>query len=59
MNAKINLYEDQEETTFVKARPGAGSKSPQSTNRSTFGRRGKIPQSFNGMHRRRTKKIRW
>jgi hypothetical protein len=33
-------------------------KSPK-TARPTMGRRGKAPQSFNGMHRRRRRKINW
>lgn len=36
------------------------SSKPKSTNRQSFGRRrGKAPQQFNGIHRRRNKKIAW
>ena len=59
MNAAMNMYEEQEFSYSAKTRPAVGNNSPKRTNRANFGRRGKSPQSFNGMHRRRTKKIRW
>ena len=61
MNASVSLYEDQESYAF-KSRPNSTSGNSPSENNSTrarFGRRSKAPQSFNGMHRRRKKKIRW
>ena len=61
MNAAITRYEDQEFSYSVKARPKTGINRPQrTTNRPSYGRRrGKSPTSFNGMHRRRQRKLRW
>ena len=63
MNAAIPMYEDQELSYSVKTRPGTGTKRSSmgaGTNRPTYSRsRGKTPLSFNGIHRRHAKKIRW
>lgn len=62
MNASVSLYEDQELSYAFKSRPNSSSGNSPNDNNSTrarFGRRAKAPQSFNGMHRRRKKKIRW
>lgn len=59
MNAAMTMYEDQELSYSVQARPKSGNVRKQRVNRPSYGRRGKNPQSFNGIHRRRSKKIRW
>lgn len=57
----FDLY-DQEDNEFAidyrQSKPKGTAK--QRSERQTFGRRrGKTPQQFNGIHRRRKKKIRW
>ena len=63
MNAAITLYEDQELSYSLKTRPATGTKRSSmgaGTNRPNYSRsRGKTPLSFNGIHRRHAKKIRW
>ena len=58
MNAALTDYQDQEFDYTISFRtnksPSAGNKS----RRTQFGR-GKQPISFNGIHRRRKKQIRW
>ncbi len=49
---------DQESYQVAYRSNGASSAKPRSE-RPTFGRKGKTPQQFNGIHRRRRKKIRW
>lgn len=61
MNISITNYEDlatefSSDTTFEKRKKRNSVASPAA---SKFGRRGKGPKQFNGMHRRRTKKIKW
>ena len=60
MNASDFIYDESDEIQ-VPARKSSGNASFKSSgsNRKSFGRRGKSPKQFNGMHRRRTKKIRW
>jgi len=61
MNAQDFIYDEADEIE-IKARktsPGKSSFASSGGNRKSFGRRGKSPKQFNGMHRRRTKKIRW
>jgi len=62
MNAAMTMYEEQELSYSLKKRPDATSGTRPfrtGSNRASFGRRGKAPLSFNGIHRRRQKKIRW
>lgn len=60
MNARDFIYDESDEIQ-VPTRNSSGKASFKSSggNRKTFGRRGKSPKQFNGIHRRRTKKIRW
>ncbi len=59
MNISVNEFEAVEHA--VSFRSGSSTRSASSTSRKnqTFGRRKKGPQQFNGIHRRRKKKIRW
>ena len=62
MNISITNYEDlaaefSSETTFEK-RSKSTSAETAGTSRQ-FRKRAKGPQQFNGIHRRRTKKIKW
>ena len=61
MNAHDFIYDDSEEMVSAKPRTSSGKASfkPGEDNRGRFGRRGKSPKQFNGIHRRRTKKIKW
>jgi hypothetical protein len=62
MNYLINDFEDSQETFSVKFRnvPAPNADTGERSSRKTFGRRrGRAPQQFNGIHRRRNKKIRW
>jgi len=62
MNAAMEMYEEQETSYASNNRPSltSGARPARTnTNRANFGRRGKAPKSYNGMHRRRQKKIRW
>jgi len=55
----VTTYEDQEfdyqvrTGSTVRSTQGSGKKQPR------YGRSGKAPQSFNGMHRRRRRKWAW
>lgn len=52
--------EIDQETYQVAFRNATGDKSKSRSQRPTFGRgRSKTPQQFNGIHRRRRKKMRW
>jgi hypothetical protein len=42
-----------------RSRPNQAAKSPSGRRNSSARRARKAPQQFNGIHRRRTKKIRW
>ena len=60
MNIAMTEYEDlvrefSADTKFEK-RSKRSSEAPAGRK---FGRRGKSPRQFNGMHRRRNKKIKW
>lgn len=61
MNATIYQYHDAPESMLkVDFRPGRPSFGDRSKSRPHFGRsRGKGPQQYNGIHRRRRKKITW
>lgn len=60
MNISTNNLDDNSFEYSVKTRRTGGGDSKPSSRRQTFGRkRGKGPQQFNGIHRRRKKKIRW
>jgi hypothetical protein len=60
MNALFTDYENQSAEYKVDCRVERRSESPQrQANRPIGRRRGKAPAQFNGIHRRRTKKIRW
>ena len=61
MNAAITMYEEQEFSYSMKNRPSTPKRTPFRTNRPSYGRRSRSngPQSFNGIHLRRSKKIRW
>jgi hypothetical protein len=62
MNYLINDMDDAQPVYEVKFRTAsaASTRSADHGNRRSFGRRrGKSPQQFNGIHRRRNKKIRW
>jgi len=64
MNTAINQYDAQEFDYRVQFRSTSGSADPAreepKSNAPRFRRkRGGHPMQFNGMHRRRTKKIRW
>ena len=61
MNTSLNDYTDDGNVEYsVKFRNSSGAAAGKSSQRTTFGRRrGKTPQQFNGIHRRRRKKIRW
>jgi hypothetical protein len=60
MNISVNEFETNAEMP-VKFRHRAGGSKQASSDRKnpSFGRRKKGPQQFNGIHRRRKKKIRW
>lgn len=61
MNISAKNYENSAEFT-VSFRHVSGSSTPKTRTRreGSFGRRrGRGPQQFNGIHRRRKKKIRW
>ena len=61
MNISVDNFDEQSFEYSVKKRAGADAgDSKTRSQRQTFGRkRGKTPQQFNGIHRRRKKKIRW
>ena len=60
MNAAMTLYEEQEFAYRVKIRCSNGPKRTKSANRPRYGRsRGQQPVLFNGIHRRRKKRIMW
>ena len=61
MNMSENTYADDGNVEYsVKFRKSGGSTATKRSHQPTFGRRrGKTPQQFNGIHRRRRKKIRW
>lgn len=50
-------YEQESFQVAYRNQGANGSKSR--SQRPTFGRKAKTPQQFNGIHRRRRKKIRW
>lgn len=53
-------HEFEDDHGFDFRRPKASAATKKKSERQTFGRkRGKTPQQFNGIHRRRKKKIRW
>lgn len=66
MNANDMIYDELMEGHF-EAQPvrrkstsnGTSAFKSSGGNRKAFGRRGSSPKQFNGIHRRRTKKIRW
>ena len=59
MTAQDFVYDETDEVRIKARHRSATFKSSGGDNRKKFGRRGKSPQQFNGIHRRRTKKIRW
>ncbi len=62
MNYLIHDFDDSESTYsvhFRKNSDGSADKTARSSRPIMGRRRGKSPQQFNGMHRRRRKKIRW
>ena len=60
MNISVNNFDDQSFEYSVKERQEGEGRPKNRSQRQTFGRRrGKTPQQFNGIHRRRKKKIRW
>ncbi len=60
MNTAITHYEDREIEYQVFTRKTAVPPQPKRAQRAIYARRrGKTPSSFNGMHRRRNKKVRW
>ena len=61
MNMSENTYTDDGNVEYsVKFRTSNGSAASKRPEQPTMGRRrGKTPQQFNGIHRRRRKKIRW
>ena len=63
MNAQDFIYDESDDavefkTRKVKSKPDFAS-GGSNNNRKKFGRRGSSPTQFNGIHRRRKKKIRW
>jgi hypothetical protein len=61
MNMSDNTYADDGNSEYsVKFRNTVGAATGKRSQQPTLGRRrGKTPQQFNGIHRRRRKKIRW
>ncbi len=62
MNAAITAYEDHEINYGVSIRrhENVNRVTAKSSNTPRYGRRrGQSPAQFNGMHRRRSKKIKW
>ena len=60
MNASTSQYEAPGAEFRVSFREEGGTRNSPSARRPKFGRkRGKGPQLFNGIHRRRKKKINW
>ncbi len=62
MNAQDFIYDEMDEVASSPRKTASPRKTGLQTsgkNRPSFGRRGKAPKQFNGIHRRRTKKIRW
>lgn len=60
MNATINQYYDGLECNFkVEFRHRQATAPSKSSNRPSHSRRGQSPLQFNGIHRRRRKKIMW
>jgi len=60
MNAAKTRYADQEvdyqEVSFKRSAPA---KFQSKSNQGDFGRRTKPPKSYNGIHRRRRRRIQW
>ncbi len=60
MNTAITNCEDREIEYQTASRKTETPTRPKRSQRATYARRrGKIPSSHNGMHRRRNKKVRW
>jgi len=60
MNAAVTAYVEQEFEYKAEFRAKATANSVSSTSRPNYSRRrGKRPASFNGIHRRRQRKIKW
>ncbi len=61
MNISVNEFDSVEPTASFRHSAGGSKTASSSSSRAnrTFGRRKKGPQQFNGIHRRRKKKIRW
>ncbi|MEM8678204.1 MAG: hypothetical protein AAGF97_02510 [Planctomycetota bacterium] len=62
MNASSNSFNDDfdQAVSFRRSSSTSGTTNANRAKRGSFGRRrGKGPQQFNGIHRRRTKKISW
>lgn len=60
MNAAISNYDEQEfGYRSREARPQVTPPSAARRSRNSARRRGKSPAQFNGIHRRRSKKINW
>jgi hypothetical protein len=59
MNTRDFLEAVTEEQSNNRREGANAAKFTTSSNRKSFKRRGKSPQQFNGIHRRRSKSIRW
>ncbi|MCA9264895.1 MAG: hypothetical protein KDA60_13640 [Planctomycetales bacterium] len=60
MNINAREFFEQESDAPVRFRHTSSSDTDaRKSRRPSFGRRGKSPQQFNGIHRRRKKKIQW
>jgi len=60
MNAAITTYTDNDFDYKVDFRENATGDPPARSGKAAYGRRrGKRPESYNGMHRRRKRRIKW
>lgn len=60
MNASMTNYDEVQVEYKVKHSSSSDSSTRKSSNKFSYGRsRGKHPSSANGIHRRRSKRIRW
>ena len=61
MNAATTNYEEQEFDYVARSRRGDTVSAPQRSKRPEYSSksRGQAPSRFNGIHRRRSKKIKW
>ena len=60
MNASVSTYSDAEFDYVSEFNYSDKSDRPQRKNQISYGRRpGKQPRSYNGIHRRRARRIKW